>query len=118
MEPGETYYRMVGHGTRPAGSHWVREVPADENEVRSRLAVKNEWNGDRGIVAFTPTRRIDGWIGAAAPQRASGGARAYLVGGGEQIWIPTGTLDAEAGAWRIAPFGKTEGDADERNHRR
>ena len=105
LEPGVTYYRSVGYGpsSYPNGSFWT-ETPPTEGQLRSDIAVLNGWNGDHGVVAFTPNQKISvGWEGEVAPQPATGGGDFYLPGGGRQIWVPPGYLNESHGHWQIAP---------------
>ncbi|SOD73060.1 hypothetical protein SAMN05892883_2360 [Jatrophihabitans sp. GAS493] len=105
VQPGETIYRVVGDGTWPTGGFWSRTPPASESELRSDYAVLNEWNGDHGVVAYTPTEPIRVWEGEVAAQYASGGDDShYLPGGAQQIWIPRGSVSGENGHWVIAPM--------------
>lgn len=102
MEPGRTYYRSAGDGQYPNGSFWS-EYPPTEPELRRDFAVLNEWNGDHGVIAFTPNRPVHAWGGDVAPQPATGGGDYYLPGGATQLWIPRGSLGAGDGEWQIAP---------------
>ncbi len=106
MEPGQTYYRAAGDGTRPNSTYWTPVPPNGEPGLRRDLAVLNEWNGDHGLVTFTPNERIPVWSGEVAPQPASGIGKGthYLPGGGQQIWIPFGSIDEKDGHWTIAPM--------------
>ena len=102
LEPGTTYYRAVGDGQYPNGSYWSQH-PATESELRSDYAVLNDWNGDHGVVAFTPDHPVQGWIGTVAPQHATGDLTSHLPGGGTQIWLPPATLGPQDGSWQVAP---------------
>ena len=110
FEPGKTYYRWVGDGSYPNGSFWSPTPPRGGTaELRSDLAVKNEWNGDHGIVAFTPSHRIPTYSGAAAPQNGTQSVDHYLPGGGIQIWTEPGKLGPDDGEWSIAPVPEGKG---------
>lgn len=102
LQPGTTYYRAVGDGQYPNGSFWSQH-PATESQLRSDFAVLNKWNGDHGVVAFTPDRPVQAWIGTVAPQPATGDLGSHLPGGGTQIWLPPATLGPQDGSWQIAP---------------
>lgn len=102
FEPGRTYYRSVGDTQFPNGSFWS-EFPPSESQLRGDFAVLNEWNGDHGVVAFTPNRPVHAWAGEVAPQRATGGGDWYLPGGATQLWIPPGSIGPGDGDWLIAP---------------
>lgn len=110
FEPGTTYYRWVGDGSAPNGAFWSPTPPrGGTGELRSDLAVKNEWNGDHGIVAFTPSRRIPVYSGPAAPQWGTGSRDHYLPGGGTQIWTEPYQLGPDDGEWSIAPVPEGNG---------
>ncbi|GAB3697315.1 hypothetical protein [Mariniluteicoccus flavus] len=98
---GETRYRVVGDGQRPDGEFWTRTPPANDDYLRSDMAVLNEWNGNHGVVAYSPTQDIPVWVGPAGPQIGTGSTPDnpfHLPGGGEQIFVPRGTIpDAGAG---------------------
>jgi len=102
LQPGTTYYRAVGDTQYPNGAYWTQR-PVTEAELRSDFAVLNKWNGDHGVVAFTPNRPVQGWIGTVAPMPATGDLGSHLPGGGTQIWLPSATLGPQDGAWQIAP---------------
>jgi hypothetical protein len=87
LEPGKTHYRDVGHGSFPNGSFWTEAPPASEGELRSSLAVLNRWNGNHGVVSFTPSRPVLAWEGEVAPQWATG----------------EDGFDGNDGAWMISP---------------
>jgi hypothetical protein len=110
LEPGQTYYRWVGDGSYPNGSFWSPTPPrGGTGELRSDLAVKNEWNGDHGIVVFTPSQRVPVYSGPAAPQWGTGSTDHYLPGGGTQIWTEPGKLGPDDGDWSIAPVPEGSG---------
>ena len=110
LEPGKTYYRWVGDGSAPNGAFWSPTPPrGGTGELRSDLAVKNEWNGDHGIVAFTPSHRIPVYSGPAAPQWGTGSTDHYLPGGGTQIWAEPYKLGPGDGEWSIAPVPEGSG---------
>ena len=102
MEPGKTYYRVVGDGSRPDGEFWTDRRPRTAADVRGDLAIREQWNGDHGVIAYTPPERVQGWAGTVAPTRATGRDDMHLPGGGRQMWIPPDTLSRESGHWRIA----------------
>ncbi|MEO9137986.1 MAG: hypothetical protein ABI345_02860 [Jatrophihabitans sp.] len=109
LRAGTTYVRSVGDGTHPNGSYWSEHVPNGEAGLRSDYAVRNEWNGDHGVVTFTPHEDMPiGWGGRVAPQPATGDPGSYLPGGAHQIWIPDGRsehgIGADDGTWTIAPM--------------
>jgi len=60
------------------------------DELRGDLAVDSTWNGDHGLIAFTPSVVVKAWRGTAASQPASEGNGQYLRCGGDQIWVPAG----------------------------
>ncbi len=107
MQPGTTYYRSVGDGAYPTGGFWSETPPVNESQLRSDYAVLNNWNGDHGIVTFTPEHPVQGWEGEVAPQPATGGGGFYLPGGGRQVFIPRGNLTGD-GNWTIAPAPQGE----------
>jgi len=102
LQPGTTYYRAVGDTQYPNGSYWTQH-PVTETELRSDFAVLNKWNGDHGVVAFTPNHPVQGWIGTVAPMPATGDLGSHLAGGGTQIWLQPKVLGPEDGTWQIAP---------------
>ena len=97
---GETRYRVVGDGSRPAGPYWTTEPPISDDVLRNDLAVKNSWNGNHGVVAYTPTEDIPVWTGTVGPQPTSSphpGGPHHLPGGGQQTYVddrrfPTGDV--------------------------
>lgn len=88
---GETRYRVVGNDQYPNGGYWTTRPPGSDRELRADLAVRNDWNGNHGLVSYTPSEDIPVWTGRAAPQNATfpEGVEAtqYLPGGGQQIWL-------------------------------
>ncbi|WP_022911058.1 hypothetical protein [Aestuariimicrobium kwangyangense] len=105
---GETRYRVVGDGQYPSGSFWTREPPASDDVLRGDLAVLNEWNGNHGVVAYTPSQDLNVWVGPAGAQPTTGYDPlnpTHLPGGGEQIYVqrggfPSGDLD-DPGRWHV-----------------
>ncbi|GAB3622113.1 hypothetical protein GCM10027418_01950 [Mariniluteicoccus endophyticus] len=92
---GETRYRVVGDNQWPGGQFWTKEPPLSNDYLRSDLAVLNEWNGDHGLVSYSPTEDLHVWVGPAGPQMATGsgpGNLVHLPGGGEQVFVPLGTI--------------------------
>lgn len=95
VQPGETIYRDLGAGQRPAGGYWGSTPTGSEQVLRSDLAVRNDWNGAGGQVAYTPSSEVPAWRGEAAPQPGAGSTPSgpgsyHLPGGGEQIGIRVG----------------------------
>lgn len=111
LRKGVTYYRSVGDGQYPTGGFWSETPPVDEASLRRDYAVLNDWNGDHGVVSFTPDRDVPvAWEGEVGPQGASVTGHSgdqdpnhHLPGGARQIWIPRGGIDHEPGEWWIAP---------------
>jgi uncharacterized protein YukE len=108
LEPGVTYYRVVGAGSSPDGSWWTTTPPTAAD--RSGLAIKGSWNSMSGVVEFTPASAESGipaWHGAAAPQQVilPDGKPGYLPGGADQIWIPKGAVSNNNGTFTIKPMG-------------
>lgn len=105
---GETRYRVVGDGQYPAGGFWTADPPGSNDVLRSDLAVLNEWNGNHGVVSYTPSQDIPVWTGPAGPQRTTGYDPAnptHLPGGGTQIYVdrttfPPGDL-TDPDRWRV-----------------
>ena len=98
------------------GSHTVLtfqgDVRAETRVLRSDSAVLDEWNGNHGVVACTPSQDIQSWVGEAGPQPGTGAASSaqpyHLPGGGEQVWIdrptiPPADLQPGTGRWQIRP---------------
>jgi hypothetical protein len=98
---GRKYYRCVGVGSRPAGCYWTDVPICTIEQVRLGLAVKNQWNGDHGVVVFTPTKSIAAWRGRAAPQRETGRQNDFLPGGEVQYWVDTREFTGKCGSWEI-----------------
>jgi hypothetical protein len=98
---GRKYYRCVGVGSRPAGCYWTDVPICTIEQVRLGLAVKNQWNGDHGVVVFTPTKSIAAWRGRAAPQRETGRTDDFLPGGEMQYWVDTREFTDKCGSWEI-----------------
>ena len=98
-----TISRVIGAESDPNGSYWQAGVPGTEADWRANSAVKNDWNGDGGYVESSP-QGLKGWIGPAAPQMSSDNVN-VLPGGGQQIWIPTGS--AKPGDVRPTPWSGT-----------
>jgi uncharacterized protein YukE len=112
MEPGVTYYRVVGEGNAPNGSWWTATPPTPDD--RAGLAIKPSWNSMTGVVEFTPASSlppgteagIPAWHGAAAPKSVilPDGKPGYLPGGADQIWVPRGALSNDNGTFTIRPM--------------
>lgn len=102
LKPGKKYYRCVGVGSVPAGAYWT-DVPIHTiDQVRLELAIKNEWNGDHGVVILTPAKSIAAWRGKVGPQRETRQKKNhYLPGGGVQYWVDTKELTDGCGSWEI-----------------
>lgn len=107
MEPGRPYFRIVGSGQRAAGAYWTDQLPSPE-DVRTSLAIKNEWNGDQGLVTLVPTIAVPCWAGRVASQPQTGSRMTehprWLKGGGFQIWVPRGMVDKSTGDWTVRPL--------------
>jgi len=103
MEKDKTYYRIVGKESVPLGDFWIEKIPSSEEEWRRDYAVKRDWNGNHGVVEFTPTDDIYGWRGPTGSQRASSGD-GYMPGGSEQIWVPGDTVRQVGGRCKIRQF--------------
>lgn len=106
LEVGTPYYRAVGHGQYPNGACWTKDPIRSEAELRSTYAVRNDWNGDRGVVVFIPRREVPAWVGTVAPQQATNDPSAWLPGGGVQLWIVPGSLGPDDGDWYIGPLSQ------------
>ena len=93
LTPGTKLYRVIGSDDSASGAFWsTSPPPATEGEWRSASAVKDAWNGDGGYVESTVgSDGLKAWSGPAAPQQAA--VDGYtLPGGGQQVWVPPGTL--------------------------
>lgn len=107
LEPGVTYYRVVGAGSSPDGSWWTTTPPTPAD--RTGLAIKGSWNSMTGVVEFTPASSgsgIPAWHGSAAPQQLimPDGKPGYLPGGADQIWVPRGAVSNDNGTFTIRPM--------------
>lgn len=86
VPPGTTLYRVIGDPTKAAGGYWTPDLPANETVWRQETAVGN-WNaGSLLAVAQAPASGLKAWMGKASAQ--AGG----LLGGGQQLWTPPGSL--------------------------
>lgn len=103
MEKDKTYYRIVGKESVPLGDFWIEKIPSSEEQWRRDYAVKRTWNGNHGVVEFTPAEDIHGWRGRTGAQRASSGD-GYMPGGSEQIWVPGDTVRQVGGRCKIRQF--------------
>lgn len=113
---GETRYRYAGDGSYPAGDYWTTQPPGTESGFRGDLAVFNEWNGDNGVVGYTPSEDIPVWTGPVGPQRHESGDY-HLPGGGSQTWVdrtrfPQSDLQPGSGRWQVqsTPWAQGGGD--------
>jgi hypothetical protein len=102
--PGKRYYRAVGDGQYPNGAFWTEEPIGSEVALRRDYAVRNDWNGNRGLVILVPNRTVPSWVGQTAPQQATGDSTRWLPGGARQLWVEPGTLGAKDGDWFILPM--------------
>jgi len=96
LPAGQKIYRIIDSESDPNGSFWITTDPRtmSEKEWRSGWAVKGEWNGDGAFVEYeVPQGGMKVWSGEAAPQMSSDGVN-VLRGGGNQIWVPTGSTKA------------------------
>ena len=104
---GTKLYRVIGSDRSASGSFWSFDPPpATEADWRGPSAVKDAWNGDGGYVEHTVgPDGLKAWTGPIAPQQAA--VDGYMLpGGGQQIWVPPGTLapggPAQATPWNLA----------------
>jgi hypothetical protein len=96
---GTKLYRVIGSDGSASGSFWSTEPPpATEADWRGASAVKDAWNGDGGYVVHTVGEDgLKAWSGPIAPQQA--GVDGYMLpGGGQQVWVPRGTLSQDGPA--------------------
>jgi hypothetical protein len=107
MEPGERYYRAVGDGQYPNGAFWSTTAISTEEELRTMYAVRNDWNGDGGLVVFIPRRRVPAWEGTVAPQQGTSVTDKWLPGGARQVWIEPGSVGPTDGDWYIGPLPRS-----------
>lgn len=107
MEVGRPYYRVVGSGQLAAGAYWTNALPTLA-DVRTSLAIRNEWNGDHGLVTLMPKTPVPGWGGIASSQPQTGFNRVakprWLIGGGFQLWVPRGMVEKSTGEWTVRPL--------------
>jgi hypothetical protein len=103
LDVGQRLFRVVGSGQWANGPFWIEERPVDADSLRRDYALRNEWNGDHGVVVLEIARRIAAWRGVAGPQRSSDG-NGYLPGGSRQVWVPAGSLDLADGRWTLEPL--------------
>jgi len=94
---GKKLYRVIGRAEEPTntGSYWSLDPPPTiEDEWRGSAAVKDAWNGDGGYITATAPDGLKAWTGPAAPQPAA--VEGYVLpGGGNQVYVPRGTLIAD-----------------------
>lgn len=110
MKAGTPYYRIVGDKSVPNGEFWTDHVPDGDSEIRGDMAIKNEWNGDHGIIQFVPNRDIPCWEGRVAPQAATNSDSAHLAGGGYQIYVGRGSIADNDGMWDLKPLAEWRRD--------
>jgi uncharacterized Zn-binding protein involved in type VI secretion len=86
VPPGTTLYRVIDNQAKAAGGYWTPDLPSNETAWRQNAAVGN-WNaGSLLAIAQVPAGGLKAWMGTAAAQ--AGG----LLGGGQQLWTPPGSL--------------------------
>lgn len=88
--------------SRLDGEWWgVGPLPQTEAEWRDKFAIPGHWNGDGAVERINlselpeRTRQLiaqHGLVGPVAPQPSMVPGY-YLAGGGEQLWVPAGTID-------------------------
>jgi hypothetical protein len=95
LAPGTKLYRFIDSERGKGGSYWIleKDLPKTEAEWRSKSAVKNGWNGDGAVAEYEVGKDgLNVWRGPAAMQKSD--VDGYVLdGGGEQIWVPRGTIE-------------------------
>lgn len=93
LKPGTKIYRIIDDEANPAGSYWSEKLPASRAEWRGDYAVKPGWNTNGKYVEYTVPDGpgLNVWRGATAAQDLEGSAF-HLPGGGQQIYMPRGTV--------------------------
>lgn len=107
---GTKLYRVIDNSGSAAGGHWTLDPPpATEAAWRGSSAVKDAWNGDGGYVMQTVgPEGLKAWSGPAAPQAAA--VDGYVLpGGGNQVWVPPGTIGGGA-VPKPTPWNLSGGD--------
>jgi hypothetical protein len=97
LKPGTKIYRIIDDSANPAGSYWSERLPASRAEWRGDYAVKPEWNTNGKYVEYTVPDGpgLNVWRGPTAAQDLTGSGF-HLPGGGQQIYMPRGTVTPSA----------------------
>lgn len=94
LEPGTKIYRVIDDSSNQAGGYWVEKPPASRAEWRRDIAVKTDWNTNGKYVEYTVPEGpgLNVWRGEVSAQQLQG-SDFYLPGGGQQIWMPPGSVN-------------------------
>jgi uncharacterized Zn-binding protein involved in type VI secretion len=105
VPPATPLYRVIDDPAKAAGGYWTPNLPTNEALWRQDAAV-GSWNaGSLLAVAQVPAEGLKAWMGKASSQ--AGG----LLGGGQQLWIPPGSLTP--GAVTQAPWSSVANQAEQ-----